>query len=82
MLAPIGTGFFVSRDGWFITAAHVITENGEIDGKSRADVNKAWLQKEQRLPPPGSPRLSRLTIGSELIQGVFLDLVISPWRLA
>jgi serine protease Do len=25
--APVGTGFFVSPDGWFITAAHVVTED-------------------------------------------------------
>ena len=43
---PMGTGFFVSPDGYFITAAHVLTENGKSDGPVRKDINKAWLMKE------------------------------------
>ena len=43
---PMGTVFFVSPDGYFITAAHVITENGESDGSIRKDIDKAWLMKE------------------------------------
>ena len=39
--APTGTGFFVSADGWFVTAAHVVTGQ---DGKPRHDdVAKGWL---------------------------------------
>ncbi|MHB0966846.1 MAG: S1 family peptidase [Bellilinea sp.] len=45
---PTGTGFFVSPDGWFITAAHVITENNRSDGPVRKDIDKAWLMKEAR----------------------------------
>jgi serine protease Do len=41
-----GTGFFVSVDGWFVTAAHVITENGKADGPVRQDIDQAWLTKE------------------------------------
>lgn len=41
-----GTGFFVSLDGWFVTAAHVVTENGKSDGTVRQDIDKAWLTKE------------------------------------
>jgi hypothetical protein len=47
MPSPSGTGFFVSHDGWFVTAAHVITENGQSDGPKR-DISKAVLSKESR----------------------------------
>ncbi len=43
---PSGTGFFVSPDGWFITAAHVVTENGKSDGPVRNDISAGWLMKE------------------------------------
>ena len=53
---PRGTGFFVPPDGWFITAAHVITENGESDGPIRKDVTDATLAKEDELwLDPSSP---------------------------
>jgi S1-C subfamily serine protease len=48
MPSPTGTGFFVSTDGWFITAAHVITKNGRADGPVRGDIDQAWLMKEAR----------------------------------
>lgn len=51
---PRGTGFFVSRDGWFITAAHVITTNGESDGTPRSDIDKAYLIIES---PPYDPQI-------------------------
>jgi serine protease Do len=43
-----GTGFFVSADGWFVTAAHVITQNGSSDGPVRTDIENGWLMKERR----------------------------------
>lgn len=46
MPTPRGTGFFVSPDGWFVTAAHVITENARSDGPVRQDIDQAWLMKE------------------------------------
>jgi len=49
--APTGTGFFISPDGWFATAAHVVTEDGTPSGKVRADISSAWLRKEPRVPP-------------------------------
>lgn len=55
MPTPIGTGFFVSSDGWFVTAAHVVKEPG---GEAiRSDVSDGWLQKEIILPTAesGSP---------------------------
>jgi serine protease Do len=65
MPAAKGTGFFVSPDGWFVTAAHVVTENGHSDGPPRTDIDKAWLMKETR---PG--------IGSAgMCQNVQLDLI-------
>ena len=54
MPTPTGTGFFVSPDGWFVTAAHVITENNQSDGPVRQDIDQAWLQKETR-PHSGMP---------------------------
>jgi len=43
MPTPTGTGFFVSPDGWFVTAAHVVTQDKvvRID-----DVQKGWLMAE------------------------------------
>jgi serine protease Do len=39
MPTPTGTGFFVSPDGWFITAAHVVMQNNQV----RSDINQGWL---------------------------------------
>jgi hypothetical protein len=55
MPTPTGTGFFVSPDGWFITAAHVITENGRSDGRIRNDLQNAIISKETRLLDETSP---------------------------
>lgn len=49
MSAPIGTGFFIAPDGWFVTAAHVITQDNQSEGPIRQDIDKAWLMKETRL---------------------------------
>jgi len=46
----VGTGFFVSADGVFVTAAHVVTENYKADGTVRGDIGKGDLMTE---PPPG-----------------------------
>jgi hypothetical protein len=46
MPMPTGTGFFISPDGWFVTAAHVTSEKGNSDGSQRGDIDKAWLTKE------------------------------------
>jgi len=62
MPTPMGTGFFVSPDGWFVTAAHVVTENNQSNGPTRTDLAQAWLQKEQR----------RDFSGGELCNGVAL----------
>jgi serine protease Do len=48
MPTPTGTGFFISPDGWFVTAAHVVAENGCPDGPVRSDISQAWLMKEAR----------------------------------
>lgn len=58
---PMGTGFFVSADGWFVTAAHVVTENGTPNGKPRADIGQAFLMKEVTLE------------GSKMCQNVSLE---------
>ncbi len=50
MPTPTGTGFFISPDGWFVTAAHVVTEDNNSGGKVRSDLHQAWLMKETRVP--------------------------------
>lgn len=42
MPTPAGTGFFISPDGWFVTAAHVVATNGN----PHPDLHNAWLMKE------------------------------------
>lgn len=56
MPAPTGTGFFVSPNGWFVTAAHVVTQDNQSGGPIRQDIDKAWLMKETRVAgaPPGA----------------------------
>jgi len=48
MPTPAGTGFFVSGDGWFVTAAHVIMEGEGESEKVRDDIAQAFLMKELR----------------------------------
>ncbi|WP_459201741.1 S1 family peptidase [Methanococcus sp. CF] len=43
MPTPAGTGFFISPDGWFVTAAHVVTNE---NGSPRTDFTKSLLTKE------------------------------------
>jgi serine protease Do len=50
MPCPVGTGFFVSGDGVFVTAAHVVTRDFKPDGPPRDDIGNGWLMTE---PPPG-----------------------------
>jgi serine protease Do len=45
MPRPVGTGFFVSPDGFFVTAAHVISVPDRVQ---REDVSSGWLMKESR----------------------------------
>lgn len=47
MPAPAGTGFFVSPEGWFLTAAHVVFDRSTKD--VRTDITDAWLMKEGNL---------------------------------
>ena len=79
MPVPIGTGFFVSPDGWFVTAAHVVTQNGEPDGPHSPDVHRWWLVKETRIMPPGSqPRVRT----GPLCNAPRLELVLPAFDLA
>jgi len=54
MPTATGTGFFLSPDGWFMTAAHVVTEDGQSNGVVRKDIDSSWLMKETRIP--GGPQ--------------------------
>lgn len=49
ILYPTGTGFFVSDAGVFLTAAHVITTDGQPNGPLRQDLHLAKLDKEAPL---------------------------------
>lgn len=71
--SPMGTGFFVSPEGWFVTAAHVIAEDGTPGGAARADIHQAWLMKETRVPG-GAP--------GAMCQFVTLDTVVPEIDLA
>lgn len=52
--SPTGTGFFISPDGFFITAAHVVSQDGLPNGPVRTDIADAWLKKESRPGFPGA----------------------------
>jgi len=61
MPTPCGTGFFVSPDGWLVTAAHVVER--EIASKeARDDINQGWLMKERRLESPASAMCQHLEL--------------------
>lgn len=64
MPIPTGTGFFVSPDGWFVTAAHVVCQNG----KERDDIGAGWLMKEsaEHGPKPMCQSLSLEYTNSDL----------------
>ena len=63
MPCPVGTGFFVSQDGVFVTAAHVITQDGKPDGPPRVDLEKSWLMAE----PPPDDWGRRMCVGMSLL---------------
>jgi serine protease Do len=46
---PVGTGFFVSEDGWFVTARHVVAVERSSGWNPRPDISKSWLMKETNL---------------------------------
>ena len=46
MPTPTGTGFFVSPDGWFVTAAHVVAKSATSTSEARDDIDRALLMKE------------------------------------
>jgi serine protease Do len=70
-LNAVGTGFFISPDGWFITAAHVIT--GE-DGQLVGDLERMNLMRPNRTPS---------TIYRPLyVEGLKLDYVDKVFDLA
>lgn len=53
MPTPTGTGFFVSSQGWFVTAAHVVADATSADRSPRQDISECWLRKEVRLETGG-----------------------------
>jgi len=46
MPTPAGTGFFVSPDGWFLTALHVVAAAIQSNDGALNDPSKWWLMKE------------------------------------
>jgi len=69
MPTPAGTGFFVSSDGYFVTAAHVVCDD---QGNPRNDINQVVLQKEGSHKEPG-PLCTSVTLTDILSD---LDLAI------
>jgi serine protease Do len=69
---PVGTGFFVSHDGVFVTAAHVVTRDGKADGPPRDDIPNGWLMTE---PPEGQ-------WGRRICQGLSLVCVHAEHDIA
>ena len=65
MPTPMGTGFFVSPDGWFVTAAHVVTVDNNPNSQVRDDIGSGWLQKKVR---PGE-------FGSAMCQGITVEFL-------
>src|SRR5882672_10973046 len=63
MPCPVGTGFFVTHDGVFVTAAHVVTQNYKSDGPPREDIGDGWLMTE---PQPGESA-RRMCLGLSLV---------------
>lgn len=61
----VGLVFFVSPDGWFVTAAHVITENEKPNRPHREDISKGCLIKES---PPGE-------FVSAMCQGISFEFI-------
>ncbi|HXB83552.1 MAG TPA: serine protease [Candidatus Acidoferrum sp.] len=51
---PMGTGFFISPDGFFVTAAHVVTQGNTPGGVPRTDISAAWLMKERGIDHPSA----------------------------
>ena len=49
--APRGTGFFVSGDGWFVTAAHVVIGR---DGRPVSGLEDAWITQHGPFSDPYS----------------------------
>ena len=66
MPVPTGTGFFVSPEGWFITAAHVVSKNEQGNPKVRDDIDKGDLMKEGR---------SKEDWGCKLLQQLAVEFV-------
>ena len=62
-----GTGFFVSPDGVFLTAAHVVTQDNTPSGTPRADLAACWLMKEGRVTSESPFPWSPMCIGAELL---------------
>jgi serine protease Do len=51
---PMGTGFFISPGGLFVTAAHVVTQDNTPGGSPRSDISAAWLMKERGVDHPSA----------------------------
>jgi len=69
---PTGTGFFVSPDGFFVTARHVVTDHST--GTARDDLDKSVLMKEMRI---NRPDLSGMCQWPELVfEDVATDIAV------
>jgi S1-C subfamily serine protease len=76
MPRPTGTGFFVSADGWFLTAAHVVANT---QGNARDDIKDSWLMKEGT-PPDFFSSMCQHTELAEYLPDVDVALLKVDWE--
>jgi S1-C subfamily serine protease len=63
--SPAGTGFFVSPDGWFVTAAHVLTQNDQPTRPLRKDLSAMMLAQIPGPQPIVNLRLEHIDLNND-----------------
>lgn len=78
MPMPTGTGFFISENGWFVTAAHVVQESGQPGAPVRNDVKQSWLKKELRFEDKHPIMCEGVSVEHVELQTDFALLKVDP----
>ncbi len=66
MHGPLATGFFISPDGFFVTAAHVVAQDKKCGGDIDGFVSSFAMTKEQNTGPLPSPYYMKPTLAHVL----------------